>query len=92
MRSGLSRSVRSLVALAVAMFGASFCSAQFSGSVQGVVQDPSGAGVANATVRSGNKDTPVTKTAKSDDSGNFRFISLPPGSYRIVVGATGFAK
>src|SRR6202034_1781893 len=84
--------VRSLAALTVAMFCASFCSAQFSGSVQGVVQDPSGAGVAKATVRIVNKDTQVTETAKSDDSGNFRFISLPPGSYRIVVEATGFAK
>ena len=92
MRSDLSRSARALVVLTFAMFCANFCWAQFTGSIQGVVQDPSGAGVAKAAVRIVNKDTQVAQTATSDDSGNFRFLSLPPGSYGIVVEATGFAK
>src|SRR6202167_2966537 len=92
MRSTLSGSLRAVLALTFAISCASLCSAQFSGSMQGVVQDPSGAGIAKATIRIVNRDTQVTETVNSDVSGNFRFISLPPGSYKLVVEATGFAR
>src|ERR1700691_4371249 len=92
MRSTLSGSLRAVLALTFAISCASLCSAQFSGSMQGVVQDPSGAGIAKATIRIVNRDTQVTETVNSDVSGNFRFISLPPGSYKLIVEATGFAK
>ncbi len=66
--------------------------AQFTASIQGVVQDPSGAGVANARVEVVSLSTGVSKTANSDTSGNYRLVSLAPGSYRISIEATGFAK
>ncbi len=66
--------------------------AQFTANIQGVIQDPSGAGVAKAQVLLVNSATGVQKTATSDSSGNYRFVSLPPGSYRIAVDATGFSK
>lgn len=66
--------------------------AQFTSSVQGIVQDPSGAGISKATVRIVNKDKQVAQTTTSDDAGNFRFVSLAPGSYKITVEATGFSK
>jgi uncharacterized membrane protein len=66
--------------------------AQFTSSVQGVVLDPSGAGVSKATVRIVNTGTQVTQTATSDDAGNYRFVSLAPGSYKVTVEATGFSK
>src|SRR5271163_2956274 len=68
------------------------CSAQFTSSVQGVVQDGSGAGLSKATVQIVNKDTQITQTTTSDDAGNFRFVSLAPGHYRVVAQATGFSK
>ena len=36
--------------------------------------------------------TNVTQTTTSDEAGNFRFLSLAPGSYKVTVEATGFAK
>ncbi len=66
--------------------------AQFTSSVQGVVQDPSGAGISKAAVRIVNKDTQVAQTTASDDAGNFRFVSLAPGSYKVTVEAKGFSK
>jgi len=66
--------------------------AQFTSSVQGTVQDPSGAGIAKATVRLLNVATNAAQTAASDEAGNFRFLSLAPGSYRVTVEASGFAK
>ena len=84
------RTFRRLPLLFVLLASTAF--AQFSSSVQGVVQDPSGAGISKATVRIVNSGTQVTQTAATDDSGNFRFVSLAPGSYKIVVEATGFSK
>ena len=71
---------------------AGLCRAQFSGSIQGVVQDPSGAVVPNATVRLLNVKTQVSSEAKSGTEGNYRFVSLAPGSYQITVEAQGFNK
>jgi hypothetical protein len=92
MRSSLATSVRAGVALSLTIFWAGFCAAQFSSSVQGVVQDPSGAGIAKATVVIVNRDTQVSETAVSGGDGSFRFISLAPGSYRVVAEAGGFSK
>src|SRR3984957_14178610 len=66
--------------------------AQFTSSVQGTVQDPSGAGIAKASVQLVNTATRSTETATTDGAGNFRFLSLAPGSYKITVEAAGFKK
>jgi hypothetical protein len=81
-----------VLVLPLVIFCASLCFAQFSASVQGVVQDPSGAGIANASVQIVNSATQVSRTVTSDDSGNFVISSLAPGSYSITAQATGFAK
>jgi hypothetical protein len=78
-------------ALLVLFSGAS-AFAQFSSSVQGTVQDTSGAGIAKASVRLLNVATNSAQAAASDESGNFRFLSLAPGSYKVTVEASGFAK
>ena len=71
---------------------AGLCRAQFSGSIQGIVQDPSGAVVPNAAVRLLNLRTQVTSEAKTSAEGNYRFVSLAPGSYQITVEAQGFNR
>jgi hypothetical protein len=65
--------------------------AQFTANVQGVVQDQSGAGVAKAHVTLTNSATGVQKVTTSDPSGNYRFVSLAPGNYKVRVEATGFS-
>ena len=66
--------------------------AQFTASIQGVIQDSSGAGVAKAEIILANIGTGVQQTATSDPSGNYRFVSLAPGNYKISATATGFSK
>src|ERR1700694_5119674 len=66
--------------------------AQFTASIQGIVQDQSGAGVAKASMQLVNTATNVTKVASTDVSGNYRFVSLAPGNYKISVEAPGFSK
>lgn len=65
---------------------------QFTASIQGVIQDPKGATVAKAKVQLVNTATLVTAVATSDDSGNYSFVSLAPGNYKITVESGGFAK
>ena len=66
--------------------------AQFTGSIQGIVTDPTGAGVPKATVNLVNTATQVSAAATTDASGNYRFVSLAPGSYKLTAEASGFAK
>lgn len=76
----------------LALLGATTAFAQFTSSVQGIVQDPNGLAIPKATVRAVNQNTLVAQTTTSDASGNFRFVSLAPGPYKIAVEAQGFAK
>ena len=56
--------------------GAAF--AQFTASIQGSVQDPSGAGVAKATIQLVNVATGVTSATTSDASGNIQLFESCP--------------
>src|SRR5579875_2591713 len=82
--------------LPLLLFAILFCasrgaSAQFSASVEGLVQDPSGAAVPKATVTLTNSATNVTQTTQASGSGVYRFDSLAPGSYVVTGTAPGFA-
>jgi hypothetical protein len=54
--------------------------AQFTANIQGIVQDPTGAGVVKARIELRNLATAERKAAASDASGNYRFVSLAPGN------------
>src|SRR5271166_2426172 len=69
---------RLLCLVLLVLFSAASAFAQFTSSVQGAVQDPTGAGVANARVQLANVATNAVQTTNSDEAGNFRF--LRPGS------------
>ncbi len=84
------RAIRVLCVLLILM--ATPVLAQFTASIQGVVQDQSGADVANASLQLVNNATGATKVATADASGNYRFISLAPGKYTITADAAGFSK
>jgi hypothetical protein len=85
-----SRSISILVSMLFIASAAAF--AQFSASIQGVVQDPSGAGISKATIQLVNVATGGTAVTTSDASGNYRFVSLAPGSYKATAEAAGFSK
>jgi len=90
-RSMMSR--RSISVLVSVLFLASAAAfAQFTAGIQGVVQDPSGAGIAKATIQLVNVATGVTAVTTSDSSGNYRFVSLAPGNYKVTGEGTGFSK
>src|SRR5580698_6584701 len=66
--------------------------AQFTSSLQGTVQDPTGAGISKANVQLMNDATAATVSTTADASGNFRFVSVAPGAYTVKVAANGFSK
>lgn len=67
------------------------CYAQFTGGVQGTVQDSKGAVVPKATVTLISANTGVTQTAVSNASGVYRFPSLAPGDYTVSTTVQGFS-
>ncbi len=67
--------------------------AQFdTATVLGTVTDPSGAVVARCNVALRNTATAATLTAVTDGQGQFRFVDVPIGPYRLVASAQGFAS
>src|SRR5690242_19999752 len=58
--------------------------------IQGVVKDPSGGTVANATVEISGSALLGTRRVQTDETGNYRITALPPGTYAMVVTASGF--
>src|SRR5258708_14242809 len=88
-RSFVSWSIRVLI---VVLVMASSTWAQFTGNIQGTVSDPSSAAVGQAKVDLVNVVTKVSATTTTDASGDYRFLSLAPGSYKITVEASGFGK
>jgi hypothetical protein len=61
-----------------------------SGDITGVVSDPSGAVIPNATVTLKNNGTGQTQNGTTNSSGVYRFSLLTPGQYTVTVNATGF--
>jgi len=61
-----------------------------SGTILGTVQDQQGAVIAKATVSAKSTDTGATRTATSDDAGNYRIVGIPAGAYEVSVTAPGF--
>lgn len=66
--------------------------AQSNAAVQGSVLDSKGGAVAHAKVTLTNVDTGVANTLETTDVGFYRFSELPPGTYSLVVEASGFKK
>ena len=76
-----------------------YCSRQFTQSrksrlarLVGSVRDDTGGGVPGATVTATETRTNITRTALSNESGNYSFNNLPPGVYRVDGELVGFKK
>src|SRR5216683_458914 len=63
-----------------------------SGSIDGVVKDPSGATVPNAKVEISNPVTGYHRETTTDSDGIFHFSNIPFNPYHLTVTAGGFAS
>lgn len=61
-----------------------------SGSMEGVVKDPSGSSIAGATVEITYAISGFHRETTTGTDGNFRFVNIPFNPYHMVVTAPGF--
>ncbi len=80
--------------LAFFLFFLGLASAQVAttGSVSGIVTDPSGSSIPGATLTITNPATGFSRTITSSGSGAYTIPGLQPGTYQLQVTATGFSK
>jgi Carboxypeptidase regulatory-like domain len=81
-----------LFLLIILYSGASTEAQQTTASIRGKVLDASGAIVRNASITATQVDTDFSRTVESDSLGNFVFVELPLGGYRLEAEAKGFQK
>jgi hypothetical protein len=80
------------ISILVSLLSAVTTWAVVTGSITGVVVDPTGALIPNAEVEVVNVATGISQTVHTDALGSYSFLALPVGQYRLEVKATGFAS
>jgi hypothetical protein len=73
-----------------ALLCAALALAQIGASISGRVEDPQGAAVSGAKVTIRDLETGATRVVTTDDSGNYRALSLDLGRHQIEVEKKGF--
>ncbi len=84
--------LRLVPVISLALAACTVANAQANGSLVGTVNDAAGAAVPNANVTYINVGTNETKTVKTDGSGNYQFLQLLPGMYKVTVESEGFKQ
>ncbi len=78
------------LALLLVFVSGSAAFGQFGSSLNGTVQDSTGAVVPGATVTLTNTSTQQKRTATSSGNGTYNFAELSPGSYDVMAAAANF--
>jgi len=82
----------SLISIALASLLLSAALASPTGSITGVIKDPSGAAIAGVHILLVQAGTNTHLTTTSDANGNYQFPQLPPANYTLSAEAKGFKK
>ena len=90
--SKASRATRVLVAL-FCLIASTLLSAQSTGGrLLGRVADPSGAVLSGVKIALVNEETGVSRTTTTNEDGDYNFVEVPPGNYRVEFEQQGFKK
>ena len=87
-----SRAVFLFIALIVAFAAPALRAQTDTGTIHGLVTDPSGLAVPNATVTVESAALLAPQTKPTGTDGGYRFEQLPPGTYTIRCTASGFQQ
>jgi hypothetical protein len=66
--------------------------ADVTGSINGVVRDPSQAAVKGVRIRITNTQTNLSLATATADDGSYRFLALPVGTYNLSAAIAGFQQ
>ena len=89
----ISRVTRTALAVVCIALFAVVCYGQgVTGAITGLIKDPTGASVPDASILIRNADTKAGYSAKSGTDGYYRVANLVPGNYMVEVEAPGFRK
>lgn len=86
----LASSFAALAVFLMLALSAPLAHAQYRASIQGVVTDPTGAVVPDATLTLVDTATGAKKVATSDAAGIYNFVALPPDIFTLTVEKAGF--
>src|SRR5215470_18547712 len=78
--------------VSIGLAGLNCLAQQITGNIRGVVTDPSGAIVRDATVTAKQDETGLTRSSTTDRNGAYVLVELPVGHYRVEVQAKDFQK
>ncbi len=81
-----------LSAIILGIFSAPLRGQAVNATLLGTVSDSSGAAVANAKVTITETNTNISRTSQTNESGNYVFPDLPPGTYRVTAEQAGFKR
>ncbi len=84
------RAKRCSLTLVALLFGAPAIAQEQTGAIEGVVRDTQGAVVPGVVVLARNASG-LSIELTTDESGTYRFPSLPPGRYELLARLSGFA-
>ncbi len=85
------RNIFMLIAVVIAGLALSLSAwGQATTSLQGTVTDPTGAAISDAKVTLTNAATNMVREATTSGKGAYEFISVLPGTYKLMVEAKGF--
>ena len=88
----INRGLRQALLLPLSVIAISAIAQNATTSLRGVVKDPSGAIVPNATVTLLNNATGQSFTATSKGTGDYELTQIPPAKYTITLAAAGFGN
>src|SRR5579862_4926677 len=87
-----SRCLIAVCGLTFTLLLSSLAFAQSTGVIQGTVTDASGAAVPNASISVRETSTSQERSAVTDSTGSYQIPSLPVGTWRVEVKASGMAQ
>ncbi len=90
MRAPCSMRVALLLSAAATLACLSHGQAVSIAEVSGIIADPSGSAIPNATIKITETEKEFSRTAASDANGLYFFPNLPVGPYRLDVSSSGF--
>jgi hypothetical protein len=89
-RLSVSHSFQNILAATIFLMAPLLLAQSTQSTILGTVKDTTGAMIPGATIKVTNVDEGVTATYRTDASGNYQALELPPGAYRLQVSRTGF--